>query len=343
MQTNTASSPVFIIAEAGVNHNGSLEIAKKLVDVAVKAGADAVKFQTFVTEELVTEDAEQASYQTQNTGVKESQFAMLKRLELSKADHIELLDYCRQKRIEFMSTAFDLTSVGFLHRLGVKRWKIPSGELLSIPYLRKIAAYNQPTILSTGMGKLEEVGLAVDTLVKAGLAIENLTVLHANTAYPTPYEDMNLRAMQTLADALNVPVGLSDHSLGIEVAIAAVAMGARVIEKHITLDKTLPGPDHQASIEPPELIAMVRSIRHVEQALGNGEKKPTSSEIVNISVARKSIVAKTSIKAGEKFTADNLTLKRSETGLSASYWDQLIGQVSPRRFKKGEGVDVELT
>ncbi|HEY9017176.1 N-acetylneuraminate synthase [Thiomicrospira sp.] len=343
MQKATTNLPVFIIAEAGVNHNGSLDMAKKLVDVAVKAGADAVKFQTFITEELVTENAEQASYQTQNTGVKETQFAMLKRLELSKADHLELLDYCRQKGIEFMSTAFDLSSVGFLHRLGVRRWKIPSGELLSTPYLRKIAAFNQPTILSTGMGNLEEVRLAVDTLVKAGLALENLTVLHANTAYPTPYEDMNLRAMKTLADELNVPVGLSDHSLGIEVAIAAVAMGASVIEKHITLDKSLPGPDQQASIEPLELMAMVRSIRHVEQALGSGEKKPTSSEVVNISVARKSIVAKASIEAGEKFTTENLTLKRSEKGVSASYWDQLIGQASPRRFEEGEGVDVELT
>ncbi|MBE0471685.1 MAG: N-acetylneuraminate synthase, partial [Methyloprofundus sp.] len=308
-----------------VNHNGSIQMAKQLIDVAVEAGADAVKFQTFITEELVTETAEQAAYQTANTGVKESQFAMLKRLELSKADHLELLDYCRQREIEFMSTAFDLPSVGFLHRLSVQRWKIPSGELLSIPYLRKIAAYNQPTILSTGMGKLDEVRLAVDTLLKAGLALDNLTVLHANTAYPTPYQDVNLRAMQTLANELGVAVGLSDHSLGIEVPIAAVALGAQVIEKHFTLDNNLPGPDHKASLEPAELKSMVQAIRHIEQALGSGDKQPSASEYGNLAVVRKRIVAAVDIRAGTVLNEENLTIKRADSGLEAKHWDSVIG------------------
>ncbi|MEA3405464.1 MAG: N-acetylneuraminate synthase family protein, partial [Pseudomonadota bacterium] len=234
---------VFIIAEAGVNHNGSLEVAKQLVDAAVDAGANAVKFQTFKADALVTQDAQQADYQTENTGVKESQYAMLKRLELAESDHLELVAYCQKKQIEFMSTAFDDESIELLHRLGMQRWKIPSGELLSIPYLRQIAKFNQQTILSTGMGNLEEVALAIQTLLSAGLSKQNLTILHANTAYPTPYADVNLRAMQTLSDEFKVSTGLSDHSLGIEVPIAAVALGAVVIEKHFTLDKTLPGPD----------------------------------------------------------------------------------------------------
>ncbi|MBD3756101.1 MAG: N-acetylneuraminate synthase, partial [Gammaproteobacteria bacterium] len=281
---------VFVIAEAGVNHNGSLDAAKQLVNAAVEAGADAVKFQTFKTENLVTANAEQAAYQTANTGIKESQFAMLKRLELSERDHLELVAYCRQKNIEFMSTPFDDDSIHLLHQLGMLRWKIPSGELLSIPYLRKIAAFNQPTILSTGMGNLEEVALAIETLLTAGLSKSNLTVLHANTAYPTPYEDVNLRAMLTLAETFEVAVGLSDHSLGIEVPIAAVALGATVIEKHFTLDKTLPGPDHKASLEPHELKAMVTAIRHIELALGSGEKTASNSEKQNKAVARKRIV-----------------------------------------------------
>ncbi|WP_373018327.1 N-acetylneuraminate synthase [Thiomicrorhabdus sp.] len=330
---------VFIIAEAGVNHNGSFEMAKQLVDAAVDAGADAVKFQTFKTENLVTETAEQADYQTENTGVKESQFAMLKRLELSEQAHLELFDYCRQKGIEFMSTAFDDDSIDFLHSLGMKRWKIPSGELLSIPYLRKIAAFDQTTILSTGMGNLDEVGLAIETLIGAGLSKSNLTVLHANTAYPTPYEDVNLRAMQTLAERFEVSTGLSDHSLGIEVPIAAVALGAEVIEKHFTLDKTLPGPDHKASLEPQELKAMVQGIRHIEVALGTGEKIASSSEKANKSVARKRIVASRRIAEGEIFSESNLTLKRSDHGSFAQQWDDLIGQSARKVYEPGEGID----
>lgn len=331
----------FIIAEAGVNHNGSMELAKQLIDAAVEAGADAVKFQTFVTEELVTETAEQANYQTENTGIKETQFAMLKRLELSKADHLELLDYCRQVDIEFMSTAFDLSSVGFLHRLGVQRWKIPSGELLSIPYLRKIASFNQPTILSTGMGNLDEVCLAVKTLLDAGLLKANLTVLHANTAYPTPYQDVNLRAMHTLADELQVAVGLSDHSLGIAVPIAAVAMGASVIEKHFTLDKTLAGPDHKASLEPAELKAMVQAIRQIEIALGDGKKQASASESDNIQIARKRMVASQTIRQGDLFNAENVSLKRHSEGLGAESWDAVIGQQAARDYNVGEGIILE--
>lgn len=340
MALKATNNRVFIIAEAGVNHNGSIEMAKKLVDVAVTAGADAVKFQTFKTEELVTETAEQAAYQTANTGVKESQFAMLKRLELTEQDHHLLFDYCRQQGIEFMSTAFDMPSIGLLHQLGMQRWKIPSGELLSIPYLRAIAALNQPTILSTGMGNLDEIKMAVNTLCQAGLDKRNLIVLHANTAYPTPYEDVNLRAMQTLADELSVAVGLSDHSLGIEVPIAAVALGAEVVEKHFTLDKTLPGPDHKASLEPLELKAMVSAIRHIEMALGSAVKQPSNSEKDNIAVARKRIVARTLIRQGDMFSAQNLTLKRSDKGLEAKFWDELIGKKANATFQPGAGIEI---
>jgi len=329
---------VFIIAEAGVNHNGSLEMAKQLVDAAVEAGADAVKFQTFKADNLVTQTAQQADYQTQNTGVKESQYAMLKRLELTETDHYELLNHCRQNQIEFMSTAFDDDSIQLLHQLGMQRWKIPSGELLSIPYLRQIAQFNQPTILSTGMGNLDEVALAIQTLLSAGLSKQNLTVLHANTAYPTPYSDVNLRAMQTLAHEFSVSTGLSDHSLGIEVPVAAVALGAQVIEKHFTLDKTLPGPDHKASLEPQELKAMVQAIRHIEQALGTGEKTASSSEIANKTVARKRIVAKQPVQAGEVLTEQNLMLKRSDSGLFAESWDAVLGKKAVKDFAEGEGV-----
>lgn len=329
---------VFIIAEAGVNHNGSLAMAKQLVDAAVSAGADAVKFQTFKADALVTKQAQQASYQTENTGVKESQYEMLKRLELDEVAHLELIDYCQKKKIEFMSTAFDDKSIQLLSRLGVKRWKIPSGELLSIPYLRQIAALNQQTILSTGMGNLDEVELAIQTLINAGLDKQKLTVLHANTAYPTPYADVNLRAMQTLGEAFEVSVGLSDHSLGGEVPIAAVAMGAEVIEKHFTLDKTLPGPDHKASLESLELKQMVTAIRHVELAMGSGEKVASQSEEMNKTVARKRIVVSQPICKGDIFTAENLTLKRSESGLYAEHWDAVIGKVATQDFVMGEGV-----
>lgn len=330
---------VFIIAEAGVNHNGDIKNAFALIDAAVDAGADAVKFQTFKTENLVSKSAKQANYQTENTGKEQSQFELLKALELTDVEFQQIVAYCQQKNIEFMSTAFDDDSIQLLTDLGMLRWKIPSGELLSVPYLRKIASLNQPTILSTGMGDLSEVEFSVNTLLEAGLLKNNLTILHANTAYPTPYEDVNLKAMQQLVDKFNVPIGLSDHSLGIEVPIAAVALGAIVIEKHFTLDKKMPGPDHKVSLEPLELKAMVSAIRHIEKALGDGIKKSSSSEQANISVARKRIIAKTDIAAGQLFSEHNLTLKRSTTGAFAQDWDSWIGQAAKQSYKEGDGVE----
>lgn len=329
----------FIIAEAGVNHNGSLDTALKLVDAAVEAGADAVKFQTFKAEALATESAQQADYQTENTGKSQSQFELLKALELSTTDHFHILSHCKNLGIEFMSTPFDDDSIYFLHDLDMKRWKIPSGELLSIPYLRKIAEFNLPVILSTGMGSLDEVRLAVETLLAAGLDRQKLTLLHANTAYPTPYEDVNLKAMHTLAETFQVPVGLSDHSLGIEVPVAAVAMGAQVIEKHFTLDKNLPGPDHKASLEPTELTAMITSIRRVELAMGSGEKQASNSEKQNLQVVRKRIVAKMDINVGDELTPTNITLKRSDQGVEAKLWDEIIGQKAVKAYQLGEGIE----
>lgn len=315
---------VFIIAEAGVNHNGDIQKALALIDAAVEAGADAVKFQTFKADALVSKTAKQAEYQAQNTGKEQSQYELLKTLELSESEHQQLVDYCQQRNIEFMSTAFDNDSIELLKKLGMRRWKIPSGELLSVPYLRKIASLNQPTILSTGMGNLSEVEFSIKTLLEAGLVKSNLTILHANTAYPTPYKDVNLRAMQTLAQEFEVPIGLSDHSLGIEVPIAAVALDATVIEKHFTLDKMLPGPDHKASLEPDELKAMVQSIRHIELAMGTGIKSASASESKNKKIARKRIVAARNIKKGEKFTEDSLRLQRANEGVFSQCWDQLL-------------------
>ena len=331
-------SQTFIIAEAGVNHNGELRQAIKLVDIAVLAGADAVKFQTFKAENLVTATAKPADYQVENTGIEQSQYQLLKQLELGEIEQRMIFNYCQQEGIEFMSTPFDDESIDFLHQLGVRRWKIPSGELLSIPYLQQIAKFNQPTYLSTGMATLEEVGLAVETLLQAGLSRDHLTLLHANSAYPTPYEDVNLRAMHTLQQQFQLPVGLSDHSLGIEVPIAAVAMGAQVIEKHFTLDRQMPGPDHQTSLEIEDLQQMVQSIRHIELALGSGQKQPTLSEQANIKVARKRIVAKKAIQAGEVFTEANITLKRSDQGFYADVWCEVMGQTAPKDFQPEEGI-----
>lgn len=333
--------PVFIIAEAGVNHNGDLDRALALVDAAVVAGADAIKFQTFKAGSLVSKKLAQAAYQEKNTGHTQTQYELLKSLELSEADHQRVFDYCNVHDIEFMSTPFDDDSIDFLKALGVRRWKIPSGELLSIPYLRKIAAFDEPTILSTGMGNIAEVTLAVDTLLKAGLSKKHLTILHANTAYPTPYEDVNLKAMLTLEENFQVAVGLSDHSLGIEVPIAATALSASVIEKHFTLDKTLPGPDHQASLEPNELTAMVKAIRHIELALGSGEKVVSASESEHKSLVRKRIVAKEPIEAGMILSEDNVTLKRSENGVLASEWDRIIGQIAQLDYQVDDGIELD--
>lgn len=327
---------VFIIAEVGVNHNGSLALAKQLIDVAYDYGADAVKFQTFKASSLVTKTAQQAEYQTANTQKAESQFAMLQRLEISENDHQTLVDYCQSKPIEFMSTPFDLQSVQLLADLGVHRFKIPSGEITNYPYLKTIGTFNKAVVLSTGMADLGEVEAALKVLVDAGTERHKITILHATTDYPTQMADVNLQAMQTMAQAFQLPVGYSDHTPGIEVATAAVALGATVIEKHFTLDRNLPGPDHKASLEPDELKAMVMAIRNIEIALGDGIKRPTVNEAKNIPVARKSIVAKQAIQAGEVFTPDNLTSKRPGTGISPMRWDEVLGKTATRDFAADE-------
>ncbi|QOP44884.1 N-acetylneuraminate synthase [Sulfurimonas paralvinellae] len=325
---------VFIIAEAGVNHNGSIELAKKLIDVASNAGADAVKFQTFKTENLVSKNAQKAEYQKETTDAQESQFDMIKKLELDLETHKELIKYCEEKNIMFLSTPFDLESIAMLNDLGLKIFKIPSGEITNLPYLRKIGALNKKVILSTGMATLDEIDDALQILQDAGTKKENITVLHANTMYPTPMEDVNLRAMLTIGSTFDIAYGYSDHTLGIEVDIAAVAMGASVIEKHFTLDKSMEGPDHKASLEPDELKAMVKAIRNIELALGDGVKKPSKSETPNIIVARKSIVAKREIKKGEIFTEENITIKRPGNGISPMKWDEIIGTVSQKDYQK---------
>lgn len=283
---------VFIIAEAGVNHNGKIEIAKKLIDVAAESGADAVKFQTFKASNLVSKTAQKAEYQKQTTDINETQFEMIKKLELNVDAHKELMAYCADKCILFLSTPFDHESIDLLNDLGLEIFKIPSGEITNLPYLRKIGSLNKEVILSTGMAGLSEIEDALNVLIFSGTGKENITVLHANTEYPTPMEDVNLKAMQTIANTFNIDVGYSDHTLGFEVDVAAVAMGAKVIEKHFTLDKTMEGPDHKASLDPDEIKQMVQAIRNIEKALGDGVKKPSNSERKNISVVRKSIVAK---------------------------------------------------
>lgn len=325
---------VFVIAEAGVNHNGSLSLAKKLVDVASDAGADCVKFQTFITKNIATKSAVKAEYQKRQTDAEESQYDMLKKLELSFDEFVQLSEYCKQKNIEFMSTAFDFTSIDFLDSLGVATWKIPSGDITNLPFLIKIAKLKKPVILSTGMSTMDEIRSAMSALKDNGAG--ELTVLHCTTEYPTPFSDVNLKAMQTMREELGVQVGYSDHTKGIEVPIAAVALGGIVIEKHLTLDRNMEGPDHKASIEPVEFKAMVTAIRNIELALGNGVKQPAESEIKNMPVARKSIVAQTNIKAGEIFTEGNLTVKRPGEGLSPMTWFDVIGKVAPRDFEEDE-------
>jgi len=323
----------FIIAEAGVNHNGSIKLAKKLIDVAVEAGADAVKFQTFKADKVVSKYAPKAEYQKKTTCKNESQYEMIKKLELDEKAHKELISYCKQKGIMFLSTPFDHDSIELLNELGLEIFKIPSGEITNLPYLRHIGSLKKRVILSTGMSDLGEIEDALDVLINAGTLKENITVLHANTMYPTPMEDVNLKAMQTIAYAFKVDVGYSDHTLGIEVPIAAVAMGAKVIEKHFTLNRDMEGPDHKASLEPDELKAMVKAIRNIELALGDGIKKPTVSEIPNIKIARKSIVAKRVIKKGEILTEENLTTKRPGNGISPMRWDEIIGTVASRDYE----------
>ncbi|HUH42314.1 MAG TPA: N-acetylneuraminate synthase [Sulfurimonas sp.] len=328
---------VFIIAEAGVNHNGSIELAKKLIDVACEAGVDAVKFQTFKASNLVSKNAQKAQYQKNNMSDEDdSQFTMLKKLELDLETHKELISYCNSKNIIFLSTPFDHDSIELLSDLGLQIFKIPSGEITNLPYLRHIGKLNKHVILSTGMADMGEIEDALDVLVNAGTKKENITVLHANTMYPTPMEDVNLRAMVTIGNTFDVAYGYSDHTLGIEVDIAAVAMGASVIEKHFTLDKNMEGPDHKASLEPFELKGMVSAIRNIELALGSSVKKPSKSETPNIDIARKSIVAKCNIKKGEIFSIKNLAIKRPGNGINPMRWDEVIGMIAAKDYSEDE-------
>ena len=328
---------VFIIAEAGVNHNGSIELAKKLIDVAVEAGVDAVKFQTFKAKKLVSKSAQKAQYQKENmSDSDDSQFNMLKKLELDIETHHVLIKYCNSKNIMFLSTPFDHDSVELLSELGLEIFKVPSGEITNLPYLRHIGSLNKKVILSTGMADMGEIEDSLDVLINAGTLKENITVLHANTMYPTPMEDVNLNAMLTIGTAFDVAYGYSDHTLGIEVDIAAVAMGASCIEKHFTLDKTMQGPDHKASLEPYELIEMVKAIRNIELALGSSVKKPSKSETPNINIARKSIVASQNILKGELLTSENLSIKRPGNGISPMRWDEIIGTAAVKDYVEDE-------
>ena len=334
------SRKTLIIAEAGVNHNGDLELAKQIVKAAANAGADLVKFQTFTAEGLAIDSAPKADYQNQTTDQKQSQFAMLRQLELTAEMHEQLIVYCSKQGIGFFSTGFDLQSVDYLASLGADRFKIPSGEITNLPYLRHVGAFGKPLILSTGMATLGEIEAALDACEIAGTPRSRITVLHCNTEYPTPMQDVNLRAMCSIRDAFGVAVGYSDHTLGIEVPIAAVALGATVIEKHLTLDRNWPGPDHKASLEPDEFAVMVRAIRNIEQAMGDGIKRPSPSEAKNKPIARKSLVAARSIKAGERFTPENLTAKRPGTGVSPMRWDTAMGRTATRDYGADEMIEL---
>ena len=328
---------VYIIAEAGVNHNGSLELAFRMVDAAKRAGVDCIKFQTFKSEKLVSHNAQKADYQKSSTG-DGSQIDMLKKLELSYDEFLELKTYCDKMDICFLSTPFDFESIEFLNSIDMPFWKIPSGEVTNLPYLVALARTGKPVVMSTGMCNIEEIEAAIKVLRDNGT--KEIKLLHCNTEYPTPFEDVNLRAMQTMRDQFEVEVGYSDHTRGIEVPIAAVALGATVIEKHFTLDRNMEGPDHKASLEPDELAAMVASIRNIEKALGSRDKTPTPSEIKNKAVARKSIVAKFDIKAGEKFTEENITVKRPGTGISPMRWYDILGNSAIRDFHEDELIEI---
>ena len=327
-------SKIFIIAEAGVNHNGNIKLAKKLIDAAKNAGTDAVKFQTFKAECLVSNLAQKADYQKQATPTNETQLEMLKKLELSFDDFKDLKKYCQEMKLLFLSTPFDLESIDFLESLEMPLYKVPSGEITNLPYLMKIASTGKPVIMSTGMSDMEEVGLALEVLLDHGAG--TITLLHCNTQYPTPFEDANIKAMVTLKERFGLAIGYSDHTLGIEAPIAAVALGATVIEKHFTLNKNMEGPDHKASLDPRELQAMVTSIRNIEVALGEGIKQPSHSETPNKEVARKSIVAKKNILKGEIFTEENLTVKRPGSGISPMKWFEVLGISAKRDYCEDE-------
>jgi N,N'-diacetyllegionaminate synthase len=336
LELSLKKNKVFIIAEAGVNHNGSINLAKKLIDAAAFSGADAVKFQSFTANSLVSIGTPKAEYQKGKTDINESHFDMIKKLELDENSHKELISYCNKKNIIFLSTPFDISSVNLLNRLGLKIIKIPSGEITNLPYLRHIGSLNKKVILSTGMSNLQEVGDALMVLINAGTLKKNITVLHSNTMYPTPMKDVNLRAMQVIRDKFDVSIGYSDHTLGIEVDIAAVALGASVIEKHFTLDKKMEGPDHSTSLDSIELKSMVVAIRNIEKALGAAIKELTVSEKSNKSITRKSIVAKKNIKKGEFFSDKNLTTKRPGSGISPMEWDSIIGNKAERDYNSDE-------
>ena len=326
----------FIIAEAGVNHNGNIDLAKQMIDVALEAGADAVKFQTFKGENLVSKIAPKADYQKVLTGNNESQFEMIKKLELDASAHKILFSYCYERNIHFLSSPFDLESIDMLNKLGLEIFKIPSGEITNLPYLRKIGGLNKKVILSTGMADLAEIEDALDVLTNSGTELKNITVLHCNTEYPTPIHDVNLQAMLTIKQTFGVPIGYSDHTMGIELPIAAVTLGAIVVEKHFTLDKNMEGPDHKASLEPQELKTMVNAIRNIEKALGSRIKKPSPSEYKNKSIVRKSIVAACNIKKGEVFTEKNIIAKRPGTGISPMRWDEIVGKISTKDYHEDD-------
>lgn len=332
---------VIIIAEAGVNHNGSIDLAKRLIDAAKDCDVDYVKFQTSEKPESVTSRfANMADYQKNNLKKDESQLAMLKKITLPMSQFKVLKDYCDERGISFMSTPFDIKSVDYLYGLGMDYMKIPSGEITNYPYLKRIACLGMPVIMSTGMCELKEVEAALNVLCTNGLRLDDISLLHCNTEYPTPFCDVNLKAMLTLKKEFGVRVGYSDHTKGIEVPIAAVAMGAEIIEKHFTLDRSLPGPDHVASLEPDELRAMVTSIRNIEQAIGNGYKTVSASERKNIVIARRSIIAATDIKRGEVFTENNLTVKRPGNGVSPMRWEEVLGQIAKRDFCEDELIEL---
>ena len=328
-----------IIAEAGVNHNGDINMAKKLIDIAAQAGADLVKFQTFSADRLVTREAAKADYQMLATDNTESQHDMLRKFELTESMHEELIAHCTSQNIGFFSTGFDVESINLLVRLGQQLFKIPSGEITNLPYLRHIGKLNKTVILSTGMSNMDEIEAAINVLEESGTHRSKITVLHCTTAYPVPMSDVNLRAMQSLQNEFNVAVGYSDHTLGIEIPIAAVALGATIIEKHFTTDRSLPGPDHKASLEPTELEAMIDGIRKIEEALGDGIKRLMPSEITNLPIARKSIVANQPINAGTLFTEFNLTAKRPGIGISPMDWNKLIGRKANRNYLADELID----
>lgn len=329
-----------IIAEAGVNHNGDLELAKQLVASAASAGADLVKFQSFVTGKSISADAPKADYQKHATGSSESQYDMVRKLELSRRDHDVLIEECRRHNIGFFSTAFDVESFDMLIELGLEQVKIPSGELTNLPLLRYMTRLGMPVILSTGMASLGDIEAALQVIEHSGTPRELVTILHCTTEYPAPIDEVNLRAMVSLKHAFGLDVGYSDHTRGIEIPLAAVALGATVIEKHFTLDRNLPGPDHQASLEPHELKAMVDGIRNVERALGDGIKRASASELKNRAIARKSLVASRAIRAGEAFSADNLTAKRPGTGISPMRWDDVLGRQARRDFERDELIEL---